>query len=438
MITLPANYGETSTSSSQKDLIANLELGVANLPTPDLNKLLLEYNTSAANSGQLKTPGSALAILTPNTSINLFNSMSMIGGSGLMTPSISLTTPSSDLIGNSSTNYTNLSNIIFNNNNAAYSDNNSNNNNNNNLYLFNNQINQNNSDNNSNNQNSTAVTPGTVVNPNYIFTLQNHLNQPHSQNQTNNLINGGNGMNQQYATLTSINDKFSNTGNNATSYVTLEPVKANIKDEHLQTVPSNLFTNATNKQVSGKGKRATTAKIKASSQSDGLNNNSAVNLGINNHPTTSSQMVIMNGNGISSNGLMMVGTNLHQVVKKEPKAPAGAIASFANSRRDTENSLLSNLSSNSSSEYGSSNLESNDPADCIKIEKKRERNRLAAQKCRTRKLEKIESLEKQVKTLTEANEAQRSKSRQLIEEIQQLKQKFEMHAKMHNCDLKVV
>ena len=73
-----------------------------------------------------------------------------------------------------------------------------------------------------------------------------------------------------------------------------------------------------------------------------------------------------------------------------------------------------------------------------KIEIKRERNREAARKCRTRKLEKIASLEKQVETLTSENNKEKIKNESLLEEIKKIRQKIEMHKKAHQCDLKMI
>ena len=100
-------------------------------------------------------------------------------------------------------------------------------------------------------------------------------------------------------------------------------------------------------------------------------------------------------------------------------------------RRDTGNSTAS---SSNLDAYSPINL---DKQETLKLEKKRERNREAARKCRTRKLEKIAVLEIQVKNLTDANKLEKSKTDSLRDEINEFKQKLEMHKKMHNCDLKI-
>jgi len=101
-----------------------------------------------------------------------------------------------------------------------------------------------------------------------------------------------------------------------------------------------------------------------------------------------------------------------------------------NDKRDTANSSID-----------SSNLEAYSPINMdnqarMKIEIKRERNREAARKCRTRKLEKIAHLEIQVKNLSAANELERAKNESLAEEIAKIRQKLDMHKKVYNCDLK--
>jgi len=101
-------------------------------------------------------------------------------------------------------------------------------------------------------------------------------------------------------------------------------------------------------------------------------------------------------------------------------------------RRDTGNSSID-----------SSNLDAYSPINMdnqarMKIEIKRERNREAARKCRTRKLEKIAQLEIQVKNLSAANEMERAKNETLAEEISKIRQKLEVHKKVHNCDLKMI
>ncbi|RNA26061.1 transcription factor AP-1 [Brachionus plicatilis] len=75
--------------------------------------------------------------------------------------------------------------------------------------------------------------------------------------------------------------------------------------------------------------------------------------------------------------------------------------------------------------------------DDMKLEKKRERNREAARKCRFRKLQKIAELEQKVKSLTDLNNEQKIKNKALVDEINEIKQKLQNHQKTHNCDLKL-
>ncbi len=432
-------------SENNKDSIANLDLG-PNIPTPQINKLLSDYLVDNGNN-LLKTPGSALAILTPNTSNSLFsclnsnniNNNSSISGSGL-TPNgsmsasgLTLTTPAGE--------YSNLSNYILSSNSTANSnfasyENQSSSGHGQNAYILNPALSY------ETNMNATALTPcTTIVNPNCIFGIINPnssaTNQISNHHQQGNII-GGQGISilsqpthdssMKYATLTTVseNAKFNtaNLSNLSGSYVTLEPLNKKMKDE-LQTVPEHpvqeFLANTTNKQQqANKNKRTVKNKIRS--------------INTNDSPLTSSNFQEQQQQQTTD----ILG------IKKEPKAPS---LIYSNSRRDTENSMMSTVSSICSNDSSNSSRSftyssqmngcDNDALDGLKIEKKRERNRLAAQKCRTRKLEKIETLEKQVKTLTEANESQRIKSRQLLEEINQLKQKFEMHQKLHNCDLKL-
>lgn len=73
----------------------------------------------------------------------------------------------------------------------------------------------------------------------------------------------------------------------------------------------------------------------------------------------------------------------------------------------------------------------------MKLEKKRERNREAARKCRFRKLQKIAELEQKVENLTNLNNEQKNKNKALLDEINEIKQKLQNHQKTHNCDLKM-
>ncbi len=103
-------------------------------------------------------------------------------------------------------------------------------------------------------------------------------------------------------------------------------------------------------------------------------------------------------------------------------------------RRDTDNSTTSSASNIDSTSFSPIDLENQE---VLKIEKKRERNREAARKCRTRKLEKIALLEKEVQRLTESNELERMRTSSLRDEVNKIRKKLEEHQKSNQCDLKV-
>ena len=117
-----------------------------------------------------------------------------------------------------------------------------------------------------------------------------------------------------------------------------------------------------------------------------------------------------------------------------------------NSNTNTNKLASSSMSSNSSSPERTQtpNLSHDgqpitpinlDHQEAIKIEKKRERNREAARKCRTRKLEKIATLEQQVKELNAKNVKITDESNLLKEEINNLKQRLQQHKQIHGCEL---
>ena len=72
-----------------------------------------------------------------------------------------------------------------------------------------------------------------------------------------------------------------------------------------------------------------------------------------------------------------------------------------------------------------------------RLERKRERNRLAAQQCRKRKLEKIRDLSLEVNVLKNVNSHERAKSKRLKEEIEILKQTIRNHKISCGCDLNI-
>lgn len=393
-----------------------------NLTTPQLEKLLADFNSNG-----MRTPGSALALLTPNstlsatpsnTNLNNTNNGFTIGNnnnnnnnSNIQTPLVFLQTLSTPI---DDPNFISLQNVLFNSNNNTSAVNNQNTN------IVDN-TNTNNSNNNNHNNNphqypfstneSLAITPSTLINPNSIFGVANTNNLINNSNETN--TNNSNNTGSSYYVLqqpminnndnsNNLNPSISNSLNNINNGLLItDPNQKLIKvKDELQTVPVHAAL------INQKGNKAG-AKRKANND----NSKSKVLIGASGATTIkmsdSEQLKDISGLGHTSDGIML------------------------SSRRDTDNSTAS--SSNQDS-FSPINLESQET---LKLEKKRERNREAARKCRTRKLEKIANLEIQVKNLTESNEIEKAKTRALKEEINKIKQKLETHQKLHNCDLKL-
>lgn len=181
------------------------------------------------------------------------------------------------------------------------------------------------------------------------------------------------------------------------------------KDNYLQTVPvhptnlvnNNIASNTTTNNITTNNRTSTSASNKTRGKSAGK--------------TTKSASIIKQSESFNDSS-----TNTPN-------------SSTFTSRRDTGNSTTSS-SSNLDTSFSPINL---DKQETMKLEKKRERNREAARKCRTRKLEKIASLEIQVKNLTETNELEKAKTDKLREEINVIRMKLEQHKRIHNCDLKL-
>lgn len=72
--------------------------------------------------------------------------------------------------------------------------------------------------------------------------------------------------------------------------------------------------------------------------------------------------------------------------------------------------------------------------DQAKLDKKRERNRIAASKCRQRKLEKIQTLEEQVFRLKKENEDLRNFSERLHEQYEKAKSQLDYHLR-NGCSI---
>jgi hypothetical protein len=270
-----------------------------------------------------------------------------------------------------------------------------------------------------------------IMNPNNIFSNNNNNNN-HQQQQHQHLQPS---PNTKYTMLTSMNTtsdlnsndnsnneaiKSTGVNTNLNFYVQQQQDSSNKLKDELQTVPIH----PKNGKISGTKKQrnsATNGKRNDTKINETLSLTSST---INQHLTLidlKSESHDLNLDGISSQNQHGV-SNMIQLSK----------------RRDTENSISTNASS---SNLDSSNLDSSNFSphiqETLKLEKKRERNREAARKCRTRKLEKIAQLELQVKNLIESNNLERAKTNTLNDEIVNLRKKLEAHQKIHNCNLNV-
>ena len=236
-------------------------------------------------------------------------------------------------------------------------------------------------------------------------TIQLGVDATSSQATSTNGLQLANGLNNQTTTGATLDLKQNMLQN-------MLPQQIKIKDE-LQTVPihpnnhlhmqqqMNQLNNNKSKKSNSKQTGQTTATTTAATTSTKIKS----------IPTTS-----LSSTGVAS---ASAGTSSMMMASKiESSARRNTDASSVTSSNDLNSPL---------------NM---DDQETFKLEKKRERNREAARKCRTRKLEKIAELEQQVKVLNDASDAQRSKIRALQAEIQELHIKFEAHQKMNNWDLK--
>lgn len=399
----------SETPSLTKDLVHHLDIN-NNISTPQIDKLLADFNASNYN---LKTPGSALALLTPvNSLAHVFSQQSAADQQSILNLSNYATTTPDD------PNYIALHNNLFNRTISEIA--------------------------------AAALTPSSAINPNNIFGNLQQQQQQHQQQQQQqqNQMNS----NPKYTTLTNIqsssatassssdatktandtgnyylnvqqqssNETNTSTGGSSSSSSTVKydlnnnntnanaNLNIKIKDE-LQTVPVHPLSNndKLNKTSTKKGKYNNSTAIK-----------SETNAGSKKTSQQASEMENMNGT-----------LNIVELKPKDGMNSMNAMGLTA--RRDTDNSTTSsnNLESNNFSPINLSDQEA------LKLEKKRERNREAARKCRTRKLEKIEQLQQQVQTLTDSNKQERAKNMALSEELNKIRQKLENHQKLHNCDL---
>jgi transcription factor AP-1 len=376
------------TPSLTKDLVHHLDNN--NISTPQIDKLLADFNASNYN---LKTPGSALALLTPvNSLAHVFSQHSAADQQSILNLSnYAMTTPDDP-------NYNALQNNL----------------------LFNRTISE---------IAAAALTPSSAINPNNIFgSLQQQQNQINSNPKYTTLTNiqstsstasssssdatktandtGNYYLNVQQQSSNETNTSTGGSSSSSSSTVNYNNTNANtnlsikIKDE-LQTVPVHPLSNndKLNKTSTKKGK---------------YNNSTAIKSETNAGNKRTSEMENMN------------------IVELKPKDAMNNMGAMAlTNRRDTDNSTTSsnNLESNNFSPINLSDQEA------LKLEKKRERNREAARKCRTRKLEKIEQLQQKVQELTDTNKQERAKNMALSEELNKIRQKLENHQKLNNCDL---
>ena len=379
-----------------------LDLSTSNmLTTPQLERFITELGT---NPTLLKTPDSALGLLTPATS-SLFFGLGTTPMNGNVDPSSayanmqgqSSATLGSNLLNNRgmglTPNYGNVnpSDIFMNAANQQQQQ----------------QQQQQASGNSSmdylNNSSKYAVL--TTVSDGSSASMMN-MQQAH---QNENMVSGG-GMH-----LNNVNNDMNNTGD-------YKLVKLGAKDEP-QTVP-----------VSSK---LTTMNGHMNTMADGGNSSSAS--WSTNGQSTSTKKRNNSTSGKSKSGGKKAAPNEPVQQQQQPLRLNHIIQpsepmSMSSSRHD----LHSNASSVASS-MSMMNESSYSPADPDKnkVEKKRERNREAARKCRTRKLEKIAELTLQVKELTNSNEIERAKTLKLSQEIEELKQKMRQHKNAHGCDLNV-
>jgi len=120
-----------------------------------------------------------------------------------------------------------------------------------------------------------------------------------------------------------------------------------------------------------------------------------------------------------------------------------ALASLSNKREDSSDEdsdsddsssldIKPDISSNSSTTSSSNSKQHHNPIDMasqekIKLERKRQRNRIAASKCRKRKLERIAKLEDKVKLLKSENQKLSEVLERLRSNVGDLKQKIMTH-----------
>jgi hypothetical protein len=349
--TIQTTTEQVTTPTYNKDI---LDLN-NNLTTPQIERLLADINTS----GTLRTPGSALAILTP---------MNANGTTPVFTlpflPQISIEDSNSQSNLIQLTNTNNMLNVA-------------------NTNTFNNV----------NMINDPAVTPtaATLINPSTIFYSNSITSFTNSATPSYEILTDVSKLNGKSGTflVEQTSNNLNNNGmSNGTSAVSNGSVSSefnikleNIVKDEFQTVPILKNVNTTNIQ-------------------------------------SMSERVEDSGNN------QLQKRRINSKIKKENKnEPASnEVSNSIQIRRDTESS---------SSSY--TNLDDPEQA---RLEKKRERNREAARKCRTRKLEKIATLETQVDDLMRQNQAERDKTKKLRDEIEILKKKIEEHQKIYNCDIK--
>lgn len=128
------------------------------------------------------------------------------------------------------------------------------------------------------------------------------------------------------------------------------------------------------------------------------------------------------------------GLNVNVDVKEEPSGsgvsdhtvPTSSQVSPAPSSRVTDSPVLSPSSVDNNNDNLPIDMEDQEK---IKVERKRARNRIAARKCRTRKLERISRLEEKVNELKSKNHELAQHASSLNEQVIQLKQQIMDHMK---------
>lgn len=374
------------TPSMARDLVKHLD---NNLSTPQIEKLLESFADSNGYSNLHKTPGSALVLLTPISSS--FYQSDQTSSTTTSNPTTINTTSiqHQQQDNNNDQTYINLQDALLNHPQLS-----------NQLYRTISEV------------ASSALTPTSsnisslLMNPNNIFANQ----QQNTKYTTLTDITTSDQINDNKISITGVNNN--NANNNfyvqQQDIISSTTTKYKVKDE-LQTVPIHPHKHNNTKLPN---KKRNNIKISSMTKIEDPNVDKATTTTIG----QTTQLTLVD-------------------LKTESIPDLNSLHRMTNKRRDTDNSMSSQSSSNlDTSSYSPINM---DGQETLKLEKKRERNREAARKCRTRKLEKIAKLELEVKILIDTNNQERAKTNSLNDEIAGLRKKMEAHQKLHNCNLSV-